>query len=299
MTLDAGNTDKLAMYTSEAKKSGIAILPPCINASEVDFLAPAEQDGHPLLAGGAQEHRRAGGREHRRRAQRQRRVQGPLRLRRAAATPRRSTSARWRRWPRPAPSMPWRPTARWCTATSSRCWPSPTGSPATRRRAPAICSAAAGPARARPQIDMRAAEGLDAHGAAAVRVRGGRLLPLRPSARCLRERAGQARHPDLRRARGARRSRRRRGTARRHRRLGARAPVAEGQQVRLRHVLRAHRPVRGGDLLRDAGRLAPSAGGGHRRAAHGGRRARRRGAEAARADDRSRWTRPPRACSAA
>ena len=39
MTLDAGNTDKLAMYTSEAKKSGIAILPPCINASEVDFLA--------------------------------------------------------------------------------------------------------------------------------------------------------------------------------------------------------------------------------------------------------------------
>jgi DNA polymerase III subunit alpha len=39
MTLDAGNTDKLAMFTAEAKKSGIAILPPCINASEVDFLA--------------------------------------------------------------------------------------------------------------------------------------------------------------------------------------------------------------------------------------------------------------------
>ncbi len=39
MTLDAGNTDKLAMFTAEAKKSGIAILPPCVNASEVDFLA--------------------------------------------------------------------------------------------------------------------------------------------------------------------------------------------------------------------------------------------------------------------
>jgi len=39
MTLDAGNTDKLAMFASEAVKSGIAILPPCINASEVDFIA--------------------------------------------------------------------------------------------------------------------------------------------------------------------------------------------------------------------------------------------------------------------
>jgi len=45
MTLDSGNTDKLAMYTSEAKKSGIAILPPCINASEVDFLAEAPSEG--------------------------------------------------------------------------------------------------------------------------------------------------------------------------------------------------------------------------------------------------------------
>ena len=45
MTLDAGNTDKLAMFTAEAKKSGIAILPPCVNASEVDFLAEAPSDG--------------------------------------------------------------------------------------------------------------------------------------------------------------------------------------------------------------------------------------------------------------
>ena len=35
--------------------------------------------------------------------------------------------------------------------------------------------------------------------------------------------------------------------------VGARAAVAEGQQVRLRHVLRRHRAVRGGDLLRHAG----------------------------------------------
>jgi DNA polymerase-3 subunit alpha len=38
MTLDMANTDKLAMYTAEARKAQIAILPPCINASEVDFL---------------------------------------------------------------------------------------------------------------------------------------------------------------------------------------------------------------------------------------------------------------------
>jgi DNA polymerase-3 subunit alpha len=42
MTLDLGNTDKLAMFTAEARKSGIAIEPPCVNASEVDFL-PSEK----------------------------------------------------------------------------------------------------------------------------------------------------------------------------------------------------------------------------------------------------------------
>ena len=50
MTLDAGNTDKLAMYTSEAKKSGIAIQPPCINASEVDFLAGEKTIRYSLAA---------------------------------------------------------------------------------------------------------------------------------------------------------------------------------------------------------------------------------------------------------
>ena len=268
MTLDVGNTDKLAMYHGGGARSRAS--PSCRPAStprrsiswpSAERRAATRRD--PLFAGGAEEHRRAGGREHRRRAHRQRRLQGPLRFRRRGSTPRRSTSARWRRWPPPAPSIGWRPTARSCTATSSRCWPSPTGSPATRRRAPATSSARGGGGAAKPQIDMRGAEGLDADGAAAVRVRGGRLLPLRPSARCLCERAGQARHPVLRGARGARRSRRGGRAARRHRRLRARAPLAEGQQVRLRHVLRAHRPVRGGDLLRDAGGLAAAAGAGH------------------------------------
>ena len=39
MTLDMDNTDKLAIFTSEARKSRIRILPPCVNRSGVDFGA--------------------------------------------------------------------------------------------------------------------------------------------------------------------------------------------------------------------------------------------------------------------
>jgi DNA polymerase-3 subunit alpha len=45
MTLDMGNTDKLAMFAAEAKKSGIQVLPPCVNASEVDFLVEKVSTG--------------------------------------------------------------------------------------------------------------------------------------------------------------------------------------------------------------------------------------------------------------
>jgi DNA polymerase III subunit alpha len=45
MTLDMANTDKLAMFAAEARKSGIAILPPCVNRSGVEFEAEAPRDG--------------------------------------------------------------------------------------------------------------------------------------------------------------------------------------------------------------------------------------------------------------
>ncbi|OYW54800.1 MAG: DNA polymerase III subunit alpha [Hyphomicrobium sp. 12-62-95] len=45
MTLDMGNTDKLSMFAAEAKKSGIPVLPPCVNASEVDFLVETISGG--------------------------------------------------------------------------------------------------------------------------------------------------------------------------------------------------------------------------------------------------------------
>jgi len=45
MTLDMGNTDKLAMFAGEARKSNIALLPPCVNESGVDFGARAPKEG--------------------------------------------------------------------------------------------------------------------------------------------------------------------------------------------------------------------------------------------------------------
>ena len=176
---------------------------------------------HPLLAGRAEEHRRAGGGEPGRRAHAPRgRFTRPLRFRRRAATRRRSTSARWRRWPPPAPSTRFEPQPR-AGARQRRADPgaSPTAPPT---------NAAQGterPVRRRRRSAATAAwtcapvQGVDADGAAAARVRRGRLLPLRPSARCLRRRARQARRRHLRRAGGARRPRRRGGPPRRRRRL--------------------------------------------------------------------------------
>ncbi len=45
MTLDSGNTDKLAMFAAEARKSGIRVAPPCVNASAVDFLVEPPRKG--------------------------------------------------------------------------------------------------------------------------------------------------------------------------------------------------------------------------------------------------------------
>ena len=45
MTLDMANTDKLAMFAAEARRSGIELRPPCVNASGVEFLAEPPQGG--------------------------------------------------------------------------------------------------------------------------------------------------------------------------------------------------------------------------------------------------------------
>ncbi len=41
MTLDISNTEKLAMFAAEARRTGITIKPPCVNESEVEFTAEA------------------------------------------------------------------------------------------------------------------------------------------------------------------------------------------------------------------------------------------------------------------
>jgi DNA polymerase-3 subunit alpha len=45
MTLDMGNTDKLAMFAAEARRSGIELRPPCVNASAIDFAAEPGSEG--------------------------------------------------------------------------------------------------------------------------------------------------------------------------------------------------------------------------------------------------------------
>ncbi|MEQ1717301.1 MAG: DNA polymerase III subunit alpha [Hyphomicrobium sp.] len=45
MTLEMGNTDKLAMFAGEARKSRITLLPPSVNASSVDFGAVPPKAG--------------------------------------------------------------------------------------------------------------------------------------------------------------------------------------------------------------------------------------------------------------
>ena len=152
MTLDMGNTDKLAMFAAEAKKSGIEVKPPCVNASDVEFLAePARTPGaarrHPLFARRPEEHRRVRGRDDRCGARRPASPMPRSPTSPRASAPRRSTSARSRRWPRPAPSMRSRPTARSSTPTSRAFWRWRSGARRTPRRARTISSASARPPR--------------------------------------------------------------------------------------------------------------------------------------------------------
>ena len=181
MTLDMGNTDKLAEFRAEAERLGIKVEPPSVNRSGVDVRGRGQHASIYALAAlkgvGA-----PGGRSDRRGARRAA-VRRPRRLRRAASIRARSTSACWKASPPPAPSMRSSRTARASFA----------GVDAMLARAQRAHEAAAvgqnelfGGA-AQPRAD-RAAGGraLAAGRAAAARIRGGRLLPVRPSARRLR-----------------------------------------------------------------------------------------------------------------
>ncbi|MGK7866806.1 DNA polymerase III subunit alpha [Falsiroseomonas sp. E2-1-a20] len=49
MSLDLGNTDKLAGHMQEASRLGIAVLPPDINRSDAEFSIEAKEDGTPAI----------------------------------------------------------------------------------------------------------------------------------------------------------------------------------------------------------------------------------------------------------
>ncbi|MEZ5853910.1 MAG: DNA polymerase III subunit alpha [Hyphomicrobiaceae bacterium] len=57
MTLDMANTDKLASFAAEARRSGIQVAPPCVNLSQVEFSVEPPNDAakttEKLLAGAA------------------------------------------------------------------------------------------------------------------------------------------------------------------------------------------------------------------------------------------------------
>ena len=106
MTLDMGNTDKLAEFRAEAERLGIKVEPPSVNRRASTFEVGRQH--HSLRARRAQGRRRAGGRGHRRGARRAA-VRRSRRFRRVASIRAPSTSACWKAWPPPARSMRWKP----------------------------------------------------------------------------------------------------------------------------------------------------------------------------------------------
>ena len=102
MTLDMGNTDKLAEFRAEAERLGIKVEPPSINRSGVDFEVEGNTIHYALAA--LKGVGPAGGRSDRRRARRAGRS-ATCRLRAPHQSARASTSACWKAWPPPAPSM--------------------------------------------------------------------------------------------------------------------------------------------------------------------------------------------------
>ena len=160
-------------------KSGIAVLPPCVNASDVEFLAEAGARRRAQLGAiryslaalkniGAARSRRSSP-SGRRRAATSRSPTSPR-----GSIPRRSTSARWKRWRMAGAFDALEPNRALVHANVERIMAWRSGWQANADSARPICSAL-GEAKP-PRAATAAARRLDADGAAAARVRGGRLL---------------------------------------------------------------------------------------------------------------------------
>ena len=274
MTLDMGNTDKLAEFRAEAERLGIKVEPPSINRSGVEF--DVERQHHPLRAGRAAGVGRAGGREHSsRRAASGRSPTSPIspaasiraRQQARAGKPGRRRRLRCARAePRPRLRRPSTP----CSPPRN----APTRTPrigqigAVRRRggAPSRC--------ALPAVEpWLPAERLQREYEAVGFFLSGH--PLDDYAAALKRLRVQSWADFCPRGEG----RRRRRPGRRHRGLAHRAAHQDRQQDGHHRPLRPQRPLRGGDVRRRPGAVPRPA-----RAGHGGavvpdrRGARRRGA---------------------
>ena len=139
MTLDMGNTDKLAEFRDRGARLGIAVEPPSINRSGRRFRR--RRQCHPLCARGTEGRRPRRGRGDRRGARRAP-VRRPRRLRAARQSARASTSGCWKASPPPALSMSWSATGR-APSRRRRACSRPRSAPTMPRRAArASCSAA-------------------------------------------------------------------------------------------------------------------------------------------------------------
>ena len=194
MTLDIGNTDKLSGFAPGGAAHGhhdrAAVGQP------LRGRFPAEDGAIRYSLAALQECRPPGGRAYLSpNARSDGRFKDVSRFRPRASIRASSTSGRWRRSPPPARSTRSARPAHGASPMSIASWPPATDRLRTRPAARTTCS----PARRarRRRSSCRAAKPWVPTDRLAARIRGGRLLPLRPSARRLPGRARGARRRDL------------------------------------------------------------------------------------------------------
>ena len=191
MTLDMGNTDKLAEFRAEAERLGIKVEPPSVNRSGVEFEVEGDTIIYALAA--LQGRRRAGGRADRRGARR--RPFADLADFAARINPRAVNKRVLESLAAAGAFDELRSqTARAFSPRSKPCSAAPSARTIPRRSARANCSAAAA---AREPIRLPAVEPWLPAERLQPGIRGGRFLSLRPSARRLRRGAEEAARADL------------------------------------------------------------------------------------------------------
>ena len=260
MTLDMGNTDKLAEFRAEAERLGIKVDPPSINRSHVAF----EVDGNTIIYALAA-------------------LKGVGKQAVEAIIAARAT-AKFKDLADFADRVNPR-------AVNKRVLESLAQAGAfdefeqNRARVFMTVDQVLGPRPARARFRDRRAErtvrrrrtaradclaqcrALAAGGALKTRIRGGGIFPVRPSARRLRRRAQETARAVLGGIFARGEERRDRRARRRYRGVAAGAAHPNGEQDGHHRPVRSDRPLRGGDFLRRFGRTPRSARAGHRGAA--------------------------------